>query len=594
MKGHFAHQSPFGAEMLDGGRARFRLWAPDRDAVALEIEGTGDVPMQRVSGGWFESETVCAAGALYRFKLGPDGLAVPDPAARAQTFGLDPGYSRLVDPKSYEWQTPEWEGRPWGETVFYEVHVGALGGYRGVKERLPYLASLGVTAIELMPVAEFPGERNWGYDGVLPYAPSSAYGTPDELKALIDAAHSLDLMVFLDVVYNHFGPVGNYLHTYASPVFREDISTPWGAAIDFRIAEVRNFFIENAIYWLMEYRFDGLRLDAVHAIAQPDFLPELAARVRASVEPGRHVHLVVENDDNDARLLEQGFDAQWNDDGHHALHVLLTGETYGYYSDYADKPIAHLARCLSSGFDYQGEPSAHRGGAPRGEPSGHLPPTRFVLFLQNHDQIGNRALGERLSSLADPQAIDAATALVLLSPQIPLLFMGEEWSSHAPFLYFTHHDEELAKAVREGRQREFAAFPAFKDPAHRALIPDPNAMETFLASSPDYLGVHDPANEARVILVKTLLDIRRREIMPRLEGARNESVAILSDKAAAAHWRMGDGTTLSLALNLGSVSAAGMSPAGRLLLESCEGAATSFANGALPPRSLVAIIGERP
>src|SRR5262249_34307849 len=329
----------------------------------------------------------------------------------------------------------------------------------------------------------FPGRRNWGYDGVLPFAPAAAYGTPDDLKALVDAAHGYGLVMFLDVVYNHFGPDGNYLAAYAPQFFRNDISTPWGPAIDFRQPEVRRFFIENALYWLMEFRFDGLRFDAVHAISEPDWLDEMAAQVRATVERGRHARLGLAHAGNAASPLAGDFDAQWNDDGHHALHVLLTGEHDGYYADYADGPASRLARVLAEGFAYQGEPSRHRGGKPRGTPSGHLPPTAFVLFLQNHDQIGNRALGERLTALADPAALEAAIALLLLCPQIPLLFMGEEVASPSPFLFFTDHNEELAAAVRAGRRREFASFTSFL--ARRgSVLPDPNAIETFERSIP--------------------------------------------------------------------------------------------------------------
>jgi len=274
---------------------------------------------------------------------------------------------------------------------------------------------------------------------------------------LVDAAHGLGLMIFLDVVYNHFGPDGNYLGAYAPAFFRNDRHTPWGSAIDFGRREVRRFFTENALYWLMEYRFDGLRLDAVHAIGAPDWLDELAAEVRATVEPGRHVHLVLEHDGNAAHHLRNGFDAQWNDDAHHVLHVLLTGEADGYYADYADRPAERLARCLAEGFAYQGEPSAYRKGELRGAPSADLPPTAFVLFLQNHDQIGNRPFGDRLTTHAQAEAIEAAVALQLLCPQIPLIFMGEEGASTTPFLYFTDHHGELARAVREGRRRNSPA-----------------------------------------------------------------------------------------------------------------------------------------
>ncbi len=584
----------FGAERA-GDVARFRLWAPSRDAVTVAIDGSADLPMTKRDGGWFETEARVAAGTPYRFRLAPDDLAVPDPAARALEGDVPTGASRLVDPDSYQWQVPDWRGRPWRETVLYECHAGLLGGFRGVIEKLDHLAALGVTAVELMPIADFPGARNWGYDGVLPYAPDGAYGTPDDLRALVDAAHQRGLMMFLDVVYNHFGPVGNYLHAYASPFFREDVSTPWGAAIDFRQTEVRRFFIENAIYWLTEFRFDGLRFDAVHAIADQDILTELSERVRAETDPDRHIHLVLENDANQAHYLERHFDAQWNDDVHHVLHVLLTGETEGYYEDYAEAPATKLARALSSGFVYQGEPSPHRGGEMRGEPSGHLPPTRFVHFLQNHDQIGNRAFGERLTTLAESQPLEAALALILLSPQIPMLFMGEEWGARTPFLYFTDHDHELAQAVREGRQREFAAFKAFKDPARRALIPDPNDPETFSSSRPDFSETQRPEGAARLALTHDLLALRHKEIVPRLDGSRSEGAEAIGAAAVAARWRLGDGALLSLYLNLGRepIEVAG-DKRGRLLFESHMGDAESLRASSLPAVSLVALLEDRP
>src|SRR5215510_2682793 len=476
----FARDLPFGATLLAPDRTRFRLWAPAEQEVAVEIEGQSAAPMSRGEAGWFEVEAPCGAGARYRYRLG-SGLAVPDPASRCQAEDVH-GPSLVVDPRAFRWRHPDWRGRKWQETVLYELHAGALGGFAGVQATLPGLAALGVTAVELMPINDFPGRRNWGYDGVLPFAPDRAYGTPDELKALVDAAHAEGLMIFLDVVYNHFGPDGNYLGLYAPQFFRSDIATPWGAAIDFRRPEVRRFFTENALYWLMEYRFDGLRFDAVHAISEPDWLDEMAATVRRTVERGRHVHLVLENDGNAAGHLRCGFDAQWNDDAHHVLHTLLTGEADGYYTDYADRPADRLARCLAEGFAYQGEPSSYRNGRPRGSPSADLPPTAFVSFLQNHDQIGNRPFGDRLTQSVDPAALQAAIALQLLCPQIPLVFMGEEGASPAPFLFFTDHHGELAKAVRDGRRREFAEFKGFHDGEQAELIPDPNAPETFEAS----------------------------------------------------------------------------------------------------------------
>ena len=471
--------------------------------------------------------------------------------------------------------------------MLYEAHAGLLGGFAGVARELPRLAALGVTAVELMPVAEFPGGRNWGYDGALLFAPESSYGSPDDLRALIDAAHGHGLMMFLDVVYNHFGPEGNYLARYAPAMFRDDVATPWGPALNFRRREVRRFFTENALYWLLEYRFDGLRFDAVHAIADAGWLDEMAAEVRKSVEPGRHVHLVLENDDNAAAHLARGFDAQWNDDGHHVLHVLLTGESEGYYEDYADRPAERLARCLKEGFIYQGEPSAYRGGKPRGTASADLPPTAFVLFLQNHDQIGNRAFGERLTRLAHPQALEAAIALLLLCPQIPLLFMGEEGASTSPFLFFTEHAAELAQAVRDGRRREFAKFSQFSDPKHLDKIPDPNAAVTFERSKP----VADSARAgARERLYRDLLALRRAEIVPRLAGARAVDARAIGSAAVIASWRMGDSSLLTIAVNLGAEAAEIPRHRGRLLFASSDAAALAAQQGRIEPYSTVAML----
>ncbi|MGI4984227.1 MAG: malto-oligosyltrehalose trehalohydrolase, partial [Janthinobacterium lividum] len=474
---HFTRTLPFGAQLIGAERARFRLWAPSRDAVTLEIEGQSGRAMTAGAEGWFEIETDCQAGARYQYRF-DESLVVPDPASRFQPEDVH-GPSVVVDPKGYTWQHPGWHGLPWEETILYELHTGACGGYRGVMEKLPALKALGVTAVELMPLNDFPGARNWGYDGVLPFAPDATYGSPDELKALIDAAHGLGMMVFLDVVYNHFGPDGNYLHAYAEPFFKAGTHTPWGPAIDFDRPEVRDFFFENALYWLMEYRFDGLRLDAVHAIDNDGWLRELSERVQSSVEQGRHVHLVLENERNTSSLLVQHFQAQWSDDAHNTMHVLLTGETESYYEAFAEKPLHKLARLLGEGFVYQGQASPIHDGETRGEPSGSLPSTAFVFFLQNHDQVGNRAFGERLRLLTNDDALRAATALMLLSPQIPMLFMGEENGAREPFFFFTGYSGELADAVREGRRKEFAKFAAFNDEARREEIPDPNAEHTF-------------------------------------------------------------------------------------------------------------------
>ena len=585
----------FGANLIGANRTRFRFWAPSKPQVSVEIDGMPPVAMTPLANGWFEAEADCGAGARYRYRIS-DELAVPDPASRAQAGDIH-GASLVCDPDSYRWRNTAWNGRPWHETVLYELHPGVCGGFAGIMQRLPALAELGITAVELMPVAEFPGRRSWGYDGVLPYAPDAAYGTPEQLKEMIDTAHGLGLMVFLDVVYNHFGPDGNYLGAYAAPFFREDIHTPWGRAIDFRRQPVRDFFTENALYWLTEFRFDGLRFDAVHAISEKDWLVEMARRVRSAMPPGRQVHLVLENDENLASLLERSpsrlFDAQWNDDGHHALHVLLTAESEGYYGDYSDRPAARLARCLAEGFIYQGEASMFAGGKPRGESSSHLPPTAFVLFLQNHDQVGNRALGERLTSLADPSALLAASALVLLAPQIPLLFMGDEFGATQPFLYFTHHQtRELADAVREGRRQEFARFSAFSDPATRARIPDPNAEQTFLDSIPA------PANDNAAYWqdrIKTLLDVRQARIIPRLAGTRTLGASAIGAAAVAARWRMGNGDVLAMAINL-SATPVPLTPdafpeaAGGTVLFETEGTSRALSRGGLPAHSFIAIL----
>jgi len=371
--------------------------------VSLAIESGELIPMLRSAEGWFEVEAKAPPGTCYRFRLA-DGMLVPDPASRAQA--PDVHDASIVVADDFVWRHPDWRGRSWTETIIYELHAGAVGGFAGIHADLPRLKTLGVTAIELMPINDFPGRRNWGYDGVLPYAPDSVYGSPTALKTLIDAAHGLGLMMFLDVVYNHFGPDGNYLGAYAPQFFRDDVHTPWGPAIDFRRQEVRDYFTANVLMWLLDYRFDGLRFDAVHAIQEQDWIEEMAATVRATVNAKRHVHLILEHHNN-ATHLRKAVDAQWNDDAHNALHVLLTDETGGYYADYTDQPAAKLARCLAEGWAYQGDWSAYLK-AMRGEPSGDLPPCAHVFFLQNHDQIGNRAFGERLTSLTSPEALEAA------------------------------------------------------------------------------------------------------------------------------------------------------------------------------------------
>lgn len=535
----------WGPDLLADGCARFRLWAPDCNALSLEIVADGRdrvIAMSPHDNGWFEAEAVAEPGARYRFRL-ESGLAVPDPASRAQWRGVH-GWSVLVDPGTHEWRCGDWRGRPWEEAVVMEVHAGLLGGFAGVAANLERWRNMGVTAIELMPIAAFSGSRNWGYDGVLPYAVAESYGTPDQLRMLVDRAHELGLMVFLDVVYNHFGPDGNCLGAYAKAFFDQHADTPWGAAVAVSREPVRRFLIENALMWLGDYRIDGLRFDAVHAIGDAEFLDEMARESRATFA-GRDVHLILENEGNDADRLRPGrFDAQWNDDFHNVLHVMLTGETEGYYEAFADDPTARLARCLAEGFIYQGE-DAGRGA--RGKPSGHLPASAFVSFLQNHDQIGNRAMGERLLVLADPARLRVAVALMLLCPQIPMLFMGEEVGSRSPFLFFTDFHDDLADAVRNGRRAEFAKFKAFADPEMRRRIPDPNALSTFEASKP----AAGPYADAWGGYYRELIALRRKLMTSRLRGALGLGAEVLGDRAVSARWRMADGASLAIALNLG-------------------------------------------
>ncbi|WP_456268027.1 malto-oligosyltrehalose trehalohydrolase [Kushneria sp. AK178] len=563
----FSSDCHYGATVLDGQRSRFTFWAPGVETVTLELsrspgEAPERLPMEKNSDGDFTLDIACPPGAHYRYRIS-DELTVPDPAARAQHEDVT-GPSVVVDPRAYAWENARWQGRPWHETVILEIHVGILGGFDGVRQRLQGWAAMGITAIELMPVNEFPGARNWGYDGVLPYAVEASYGTPDQLKAMIDQAHGLGLMVFLDVVYNHFGPDGNYLPHYA-PDFFTGTNTPWGDAIDFNQPQVKDFFTDNAVMWLEEYRFDGLRFDAVHAIDNDAFLVEMSERIRARVGEMRHVHLMLENERNSASLLENAYTAQWNDDIHNVLHALLTGEHEGYYADYCDHATDKLASALHGGFVFQGQND--RRGHSRGEPSGHLSPTAFIAFLQNHDQVGNRALGERLISLVEQERLEAATALLLLCPMIPMLFMGEEHGAQSPFLFFTDHRDELADAVREGRRSEFADFSHFKDEKTRAQIPDPNAVSTFEQSVPPAPGDDDPEAAMWHSRYTTLLDLRHAEIVPRLPGTRPMGAVALGEGAVLAHWRMGDGTVLGIAVNLGTQRVSIDAPEGQRLYE---------------------------
>jgi maltooligosyltrehalose trehalohydrolase len=552
----------FGPEITASGTT-FRLWAPAAKSVELLIERP--LPMTRNRDGWHTLAVNGArAGTRYKFRL--DGsLDVPDPASAFQPDDVN-GPSEVIDHGAYQWRAHDWRGRPWEETAILELHLGAFtpeGKFRAAIAKFDHVVEAGFTAIELMPLADFAGRRNWGYDGVLLYAPDSSYGRPDDLRALVDEAHLRGLMVFLDVVYNHFGPEGNYLERYA-PEFFTSAPTPWGNAIDYRVPAVRAFAVENALHWLSHYRFDGLRLDAIHAIderGEPSVLEELSRAVGGlAAATGRSIHLVVENDDNSARLLDPRADppagkyrAQWNDDYHHAFHVLLTGESHGYYRDYVSGPRRHIARVLSSGFAYQGEASRHREGSARGEHSGNLQPTAFINFLQNHDQIGNRPLGDRLVTMADARAVDAALAVTLLAPMPPLMFMGDEWGCGRPFPFFCDFGGALAKAVRQGRRNEFKeAYARLGD-----RIPDPLDEQTFRSAVLDWDERGGDAGRKRLALVRDLLAVRRAKIVPLLRDiAFDEGSAMFDDVIVAVAWKLPHGRHLRLLANLSDAAVA--------------------------------------
>jgi malto-oligosyltrehalose trehalohydrolase len=589
------HDMPFGAQCRDDGSVVFRLWAPAARQVEIclgDENGPTHILLDQRDDGWFELVTDAAKpGTQYRFRI-DDAQKVPDPASRFQPRDVH-GPSEVIDPDAFFWLDHDWQGRRWEEAVIYELHVGTFtpgGTFAGVRERLDYLEELGITALEMMPLSDFPGRRNWGYDGVYPFAPDSSYGRPDELKELVQSAHRRGIMVLLDVVYNHFGPEGNYLGLYAPQFFTDRHRTPWGNGINFdgsQCRAVRDFVIHNALYWLTEYHFDGLRLDAVHEIADdstPDILTELAETVRRSVGPDRHVHLILENDRNQPRYLQRAtercqprtYTAQWNDDIHHAMHVLITGEKDGYYSDYCERPLEQLGRCVAEGFAYQGETSLHRNGATRGAPTEGLPLSAFVSFLQNHDQIGNRAFGERITKLADPRAVRAALAILLLAPSPPLLFMGEEFGAETPFLFFCDFEKDLAAAVTAGRRNEFARFTGFSDPAERERIPDPNAATTFEASRLNWSVIDQPQHGEWLGFYRRLLKLRFEHIVPRLSGTcRIEAdYEVHGDRGLTARWRFADNSELTLLANLGAEPLAGMRSSGSQIVFVSQGEAS--------------------
>lgn len=505
-----------GAVLVSAKTCRFVAWAPAASELCVVLGGNGEqiVPM-RAHCGFHVAEVLAPAGTRYSFRM-PDGRDLPDPASRFQPEGVH-GPSEVVDTSEFRWTDAGFAGQSVREFVVYELHVGTFteeGTFRAAAARLDELADLGITAVELMPVAQFPGSRNWGYDGVFPFAAQNSYGGPSGLQQFVNEAHARGISVVLDVVYNHLGPEGNYAGAFG-PYFTDRYRTPWGPAINFDGAgsdTVRAFFIQNALYWLEEFHIDALRVDAVHGIfdfSAHHFLAELKEQVQALAErSGRRLHLIAESDLNDARLLRQprvggyGLDAQWSDDFHHALHTLLTHETQGYYADFGS--LEDLCAVMRDGWRFSGQYSWFRRRRHGNSPEG-IAPSQFVVFSQNHDQVGNRAQGERLVQLTDLDSARLAAGVTLLSPFVPLLFMGEEYGETNPFLYFTSHgDPALAEAVRKGRCEEFAAF-GWSDE-----IPDPQDEATFKRSVLNYAPRNTGPHRSLWKLYQELIALRKR------------------------------------------------------------------------------------
>ncbi|AXU95185.1 malto-oligosyltrehalose trehalohydrolase [Erwinia persicina] len=546
----------WGAEFVAADTVRFRLWASGQSEVTLRLSAK-DIEMTPTGNGWFEVEVAgVKPGEEYQYVLA-DGKTVADPASRAQRDDVG-GPSLVIDPARYAWQNTGWAGRAWEETVVYELHIGTFtpqGTFRAAIDKLPHLAGLGITMIEVLPLAQFGGRRGWGYDGVLLYAPHAAYGSPEDFKAFVDAAHGYGISVVLDIVLNHFGPEGNYLPLLSPDFFHPERTTPWGAAIAWDVDAVRRYIVEAPLYWLKEYNLDGLRFDAIDQIEdsqQPHVLIEIAQRIRAEI-PQRPIHLTTEDCRNviflhprDADGSAPLFTGEWNDDFHNAVHVFATGETHAYYQDFADQPEKGVARALTEGFIYQGQVSPQSGEA-RGVDSRGQPPVTFVDFIQNHDQVGNRAQGERLISLAGADRSKVMLAMLLLSPHIPLLFMGEEYGETHPFLFFTDFHGDLARAVREGRAREFAGHAGHEGES----VPDPNAEQTFIASRLDWHKPETPEGQAWMALTRQLLTLRQQYIVPLLAraGGHSGNVVKTAPGFLAVSWTFPQGT-LSMAVNI--------------------------------------------
>ena len=549
-----------GACVGDDAAVTFRVWAPGRQTVELVIR-PGDPSMQRLtlraSGDGLFAATLrsVTSGDLYEYVL--DGAGpFPDPASRYQPRGVH-GPSAVIDPQSFAWSDAGWRGVPLRRAIVYELHVGTFtdaGTFDGVTDRLPYLADLGITVVELMPVADFPGSRNWGYDGASLFAPSRAYGTPDDLRRVVDTAHRLGLAVILDVVYNHFGPDGAYAGAFSPFYFSTRHCSPWGAAVNLDgdgSSQVREFFIENALHWLHEYHFDGLRLDATHGLIDDSprhFVAELAARARASL-PDRELLLVAEDERNLAAIVRApdvggwGLDAVWADDFHHQVRRMAAGDRDGYFEDYCGT-MDDLAATIRQGWFYTGQFSTHHARARGTDPAGATL-DRMVFCIQNHDQIGNRPFGRRLNHQIDPALFRALSALLLFVPETPLMFMGQEWAASTPFLFFTDHHPELGELVTKGRREEFARFEAFADPVRRTQIPDPQAPSTFSDSRLRWDEIAAATHAGILELYRAMLALRRTE--PALRSCAEFDAEAL-DSASLGVMRRGGGEALLLVL----------------------------------------------
>jgi maltooligosyltrehalose trehalohydrolase len=556
----FSRRYPVGAEVVPSGGVHFRVWAPKRQQVEVVLEDGSIHPLSPEAGGYFGGWVPTArAGFRYRFRL-DQGDAFPDPASRYQPEGPH-GPSQVIDPAFFRWSDDNWRGVSPRDAVVYELHVGTFtpsGTWAAAAERLPHLRELGVTVIEMMPVADFPGRFGWGYDGVNLFAPTRLYGQPDDLRSFIDQAHQLGLAVILDVVYNHFGPSGNYLRQFADDYLSTRHHTDWGEAINFdgpNSRPVREFFVSNASYWIEEYHFDGLRLDATQQIfddSPTHILSEIARHVRRAGGK-RRTYLVAENDQQWADLVRSeeqggmGLDAVWNDDFHHAAAVALTGHFEGYLQDFRGSP-QEIISSVKRGFLFQGQHYTGRRG-PRGQPAWDLEPTCFVHFLENHDQVANAALGRRLHQRTGPGRYRAMTALLLLAPQTPLLFQGQEFAATSPFHFFADHEPELAHQVAEGRFHYLCQFPTFATDGKRGLYRLPHDPETFAACKLNWSERerHQAIHQMHVDL------LRWRRTDPVFSQARRDRIdgAVIGPAAWALRWFAEDGQDRLLIINLG-------------------------------------------